>query len=179
MSQAVRKVQVPFGDAPTLAYRTVRHADQSITVEWLGRSECAAADIAAGRNEPGQQSALRDAMYVLYSVLAEGGVPASEVIRAAKAAGISERTLKRAKHALRVQSKKRGSGRDSCWFWYLPEDEHLYRPLKDKDLDELLDRLIYGDVGLAPPQRKEQNRNPSPEDDDHRGDDGDAGRPMR
>jgi hypothetical protein len=43
----------------------------------------------------------------------------------------------------------------------LPEDDTLLRPLKNKDLGELIDRLIYGDSDLAPclgnyrPRKKE------------------------
>ena len=119
---------------------------------------------------------LREAMYVLYSLLADGGVLANEVIRQAKTNGISERTLKRAKKYLRVESAKKGSGLGSRWFWHLADDEELIRPLKEKDIGELIDRMIYGDNDLAPPQfrRKHSGKAPRP-DQNHPGDNGDGG----
>jgi hypothetical protein len=50
---------------------------------------------------------------------------------------------------LQVESRKKGSGYGSRWFWNLPENEDLLRPLKSKDIGELMDRLIYGDSDMA------------------------------
>ncbi len=40
---------------------------------------------------------------------------------AAKAAGISEKTLRRARLGLRVESVKQGYGLQARWLWRLPE----------------------------------------------------------
>jgi hypothetical protein len=138
-----------MADANSISFRTIKRPDEAITVEWLEESRYSANEINAAENQADAHTSLREAMYVLYSLLAEGSLPACMVIQLAKKAGIAERTLQRAKKELRVRSLKKGSGFDSHWFWVLPEDESLLRPLKDKDLGELMDRLIYGDEDMA------------------------------
>ena len=55
-----------------------------------------------------------------------GPRPATEIEKEAKAAGVSWRTLARAKRALQVEAKQRaiasvdGQGKASGWFWSLP-----------------------------------------------------------
>jgi hypothetical protein len=152
-----------LADAASLSFQTVKHLDGEITVEWLGESQYSADDINEADNSTSEYTALQEAMYVLYAILSEGSVPASDVIRIAKKAGVSERTLKRAKRSLRIKSIKKGSSYDSRWFWMLPEDDTLLQPLKEKDLGELIDRLIYGDSDLAPrlsnyPVRKKEGK---------------------
>jgi hypothetical protein len=128
--------------ALSLVYRTVPK-DAGVVIEWLGESTHTARDLAdSGRAE---HSALAEAAYVLYSILAEGPVWAREVIRLAGKAGIAKRSLDRAKLLLGVKSRKRGSGRGSRWVWELPDDEARLRPFKDRDVEDLMDRLIYGD----------------------------------
>jgi len=83
--------------------------------------------------------------------LAEGPVLVRQVQRQAQDAGIALRTLRRAKEALRVESKRKGYGRGSKIFWVLPKDEKLIAQFRERDLDELADKLCYGptDVDLA------------------------------
>jgi hypothetical protein len=138
-----------MADASSLAFQTVKQPDGAITIEWLGASQYSANDINAAASLAEEYPILREAMYVLYAILSEGSIPAIDVIRLAKHAGICERTLKRAKRVLQVESRKKGSGYGSRWFWKLPENEELLRPLKNKDMGELMDRLIYGDSDMA------------------------------
>jgi hypothetical protein len=138
-----------MADAASLTYRTIKNHNGAITIEWLGDSQYSADDINAVECQANEHSVLREAMYVLYSILSEGSLPARVVIQSAKNAGIAERTLKRAKQELRVKSLKKGSGHGSLWFWCLPDDESLIRPLLNKDIGELMDRLIYGDEDVA------------------------------
>ena len=160
-----------LADAPSLAYRTIKHPDDTITVEWLGPSKYSAADITAAEAKADEHSVLREAMSVLYSILAKGPIPANEVVRLARQAAISERTLKRAKRDLRVRSWKQGSGRGSRWFWQLPNDEDLLRPFA---LDELMDELIYGGADVVPPDDNiQRDNNTGHRDNDHHGDEGD------
>ncbi len=159
-----------LADAESLCYRTIKHSDASIAVEWLGSSKFSAADITAAEAKAEEQTALREAMQVLYSILADGGVSANEVVRVARAACVTERTLKRAKKELRVKSTKKGSGQGSEWFWSLPDDEDFLRPFKDKDIGELIDRLIHGDNDLAPQCEKKHGRNTPGPSQDHKGD---------
>jgi hypothetical protein len=57
-------------------------------------------------------------MEFLKQELAEGPVPSRELLKKAKAEGISEKTLYRAKSSLGVVSKKEGRER---WVWTFPE----------------------------------------------------------
>jgi hypothetical protein len=154
--------------AVSLSYRTVKEGDD-IVIEWLGVSPRTAAELvqAAGWD----RSALHEAMYVLYSILADGPVPARDAIGLAEKAGVSKHTLDRAKKALGVVSRKRGSGVGSSWSWALPDDEAVVRPFKERDLDELMDRLLHDD---DPPLPGDEWKGGPPEDDG----DGDGGSPL-
>ena len=63
-------------------------------------------------------SALDEAQEFLRLQLADAPVPADVIKRLAQAAGIARATLRRAKHALGVLSKK--SGMEGHWMWRLP-----------------------------------------------------------
>jgi len=56
-----------------------------------------------------------------------GGHPVAQLLieEAAAKAGISLRTLKRAKRALGVASKRDGFGPGGLWYWTLPEDDTI------------------------------------------------------
>jgi hypothetical protein len=75
---------------------------------------------APGPADPEQRSAMSEAKGFLLEELADGSVAAERVKEDAHGAGVSERTLKRAKRALGVRSEKEG---DDSWSWVLPEGE--------------------------------------------------------
>jgi len=133
-----------LASAPSLLYRTVRRGEAAIAIEWLGETEIVARDLALGATSASEASALREAMYVLYSLLAEGALPANEVARRAAQGRVSGRTLYRAKVALKVRSIKRGSGKGSRWYWRLPDDDRTYRAFKRHDHDRLMEQLCHG-----------------------------------
>jgi putative DNA primase/helicase len=65
--------------------------------------------------------ALKDeAKKFLREILAQGPVPKDEVEEAADGNGISERTLKRAKHELKVVAQKENGKMNGKWTWELP-----------------------------------------------------------
>lgn len=134
--------------ATSLIYRTEKQGDV-IRVEWLGESRRTAQDLlgSTGGHIPSRRS---EAMQVIYSILSEGPVPSNEAIARASKASIHGNTLYRAKADLGVKSRKWGSGRGSWWTWELPKDEELLRPFKEKDLDDLMDRLF--NEGDEPPK---------------------------
>jgi hypothetical protein len=66
-----------------------------------------------------KKSALEEAAEFLREELAEGPVPSKELLKKAKAEGISEKTLRRAKSLLGVESKMQGRER---WVWMLPKE---------------------------------------------------------
>jgi putative DNA primase/helicase len=77
----------------------------------------AMAAAAASRRDRGAEG---EAKVVLRDLLAEGPVDADEVKRAAAAECISERTLNRAKKALKIKSEKEPGKLDGKWQWRLP-----------------------------------------------------------
>jgi hypothetical protein len=101
---------------PALRYRFVSSGHVA-RVEWLG--ECAVtADelLAVKKDKPREHGALQEAMNVLRSILAEGPVLVEQAEEQAAETGVSKGTLRRAKAALGVRSKKNGGS----WLWALP-----------------------------------------------------------
>jgi len=68
----------------------------------------------------GRRTAVDDAIAWLQATLADGSLPAAEVLAMADADGIAEKTLKRAKTRLGVRSWKEGNREEATWFWRLP-----------------------------------------------------------
>ena len=60
-----------------------------------------------------------EAAEFLKSFLADGPVAATEVRRTAKSAGLSGRTLDRAKKLVGVRARREGFGKGSTWMWEL------------------------------------------------------------
>jgi hypothetical protein len=96
----------------------------SVLVNWLGQSEVSAKDLLATPQDHEHADARSEAVEFLNEVLADGPLPAKQVIEEADDAGIAEKTLRRAKKLLDVivyrenmTGEKRGSGR---WLWKLP-----------------------------------------------------------
>lgn len=107
----------PLG--PSVEYEL---GDQTVT--WLGRSELTAADLDARGQRTRGRSALEVAEDFLEELLRSGAKPAAEVVKAARDAGIAERTLERAEKSvgirhLRVNEGGEGRGRGH-WVWSLP-----------------------------------------------------------
>lgn len=90
----------------------------------IGESEVSGAELL---NAPSgeERTARVEASEILREELA-GGLPISAklVARAAKEAGISDRTLERAKRDLGVVAEREGFGPDGEWVWRLPIDRH-------------------------------------------------------
>ena len=110
--------------APSLAYRIVDH-DGAAEIAWEGGSTLTAAQLLAVRavESDEDRGALGEAEDVLREILAHGPVSAKEGRSQAREAGISDRTLNRAKSALGVLAQKVGRPAESGqrWEWTLPE----------------------------------------------------------
>ncbi len=95
----------------------------SVKVRWLGQCEVSAKDLLATPQDREHSDARSEAVEFLEDILAGGPVPSSQVKEEAEEAGISERTLARAKKKLGViafregESGGRGKGQ---WLWKLP-----------------------------------------------------------
>jgi putative DNA primase/helicase len=70
--------------------------------------------------EPDEVTAKGDAGHFLAEILAGGPVESKAVFAEARQAGHSQRTLERAKAALRVEAVRDGSSRPPRWLWRLP-----------------------------------------------------------
>ena len=88
-------------------------------VEWLGASLLSAADLLGVAAQDSKSGAAED---FLRALLASGPVSSSEVEKQAKAAGISPRTVWRAKQRLGVRAHRIGFGSVGVWYWELPDD---------------------------------------------------------
>lgn len=88
---------------------------------WTGEVDISAEDLL--RPEAGQEekTALEEAVEWLQGVLADGPTEARTILKEARQAGIAERTLNRAKAALRVTSQKMGNN----WVWKLATEERF------------------------------------------------------
>jgi AAA domain len=102
---------------PALAYRICGRNGQAV-IEWLGPTTVTAEDAVRGprrRERPGELVAAQ----FLVEELGKGEQPAAELLKRALALGISERTLERAKAALRVESRQVRIGDKRVWAWSL------------------------------------------------------------
>ena len=105
-----------------LAFRikTVRVAsiDRDIPiVKWLHPVDTTSYELLDAKANPGSK-----AKWFLQDVLRIRPLAAEQVKRQARDAGISLRTLERAKKELQVKSKREGwLGEQGAWFWSLPK----------------------------------------------------------
>jgi hypothetical protein len=81
-------------------------------------------------NENKAPRALEDAKNFLHDILVTNGgrAPQAEIEEAAEAEMISDRTLRRAKKALKVQAEKDRSAAEGKWYWVLPADPDIDAP---------------------------------------------------
>ncbi len=96
-------------------------------VTWREAVEGTARDMLAEAEAPpptdddeDESSALDEAKRFLCELLADGEVGAKQVRAAATDAGVSWRTVRRAKEDLRIKPRK--SRQDALWYWSLPDD---------------------------------------------------------
>ena len=96
-------------------------------VEWGKAVEGEARDILAQAEgteaDSGSGGAMGEAMRFLLEVLNDGPVPANDVKGEAETAGISDKTLRRAREALRVNVARDGFGKNGRFVWSLPEPD--------------------------------------------------------
>lgn len=71
-------------------------------------------------NSGSKQNSLAEACAWLEAALADGATDASRLFELASQDGISERTLRRAKDQLGVESNRGGFGPAGGWQWSLP-----------------------------------------------------------
>jgi len=145
-------------DGGGLAYRIEpRGANDHPVVVWEPDAVSVSADdaLAGDRDDAGGRTERDDAADWLRAILADGPRPAREVEREADEAGISRATLRRAKAAIGVQSRKPDF--DGSWKWTLPiQDAHpAPKVLTPERLSALVDgeRLGAADASAAAMER--------------------------
>lgn len=109
--------------APSLVFGLSSTESGAVRVDWKGGSNLDAAALLSAPTDHEERSTLANAQELLREVLADGPETVAELRKQANEAGISWRTVERAKAALGVQamregeSGKRGGG---TWVWALP-----------------------------------------------------------
>lgn len=99
-------------------------------LEWCGTSELTADELSAMQPKK-RQHQRNNAMQWLKDYLHDGPQASQDVIAAAEAVGIAEKTLRRAKEVLGVlASREKGNG---PWYWRLPKFEPWDRYEKEDD----------------------------------------------
>lgn len=106
---------------PALAFKLTEAANGAVVIDWQGEVALSAAELLEVPTGAEDRRAGDEAREWLGSLLLNGPVPAKDVTRQAKADGISEATLRRAKKTLGVRSRRTGFGPGSVVVWTLPE----------------------------------------------------------
>ncbi|MEI8230339.1 MAG: AAA family ATPase [Candidatus Peregrinibacteria bacterium] len=117
---------------------------------WKGESKVTADSLLSPDSTDGGNTALDEAKDFLREALSMQPRRAAEVEREAEDAGISERTLKRAKKDIGTHTYRTG-GRDGCWMWKLPTSakdanipiEEGLAPLESTGTNNLLSPLPF------------------------------------
>lgn len=111
-----------LGPMPPAARYLLCSAGASVRVAWLDEQRLDAAGLQCAAALPEESHAIAEAVAFLKENLRDGAMGAKYVIHDAKIAGISERTLRRAKYKLGVISSvwPYGGGGDDRWQWELP-----------------------------------------------------------
>lgn len=107
---------------PSLRYRMVNCDNAQPRIAWEGVSEHTADSLNAQGSTAEERSELADAEEFLLEALADGPALVSTLLKMARAAGIAERTLRRAKTKLRVKSDK-AKTQDGQWTWKMPPED--------------------------------------------------------
>jgi hypothetical protein len=104
----------------------------------LGESELGHSDLLGSAADEEARSALGEAIDFLRDELTAGPRAAKATRKAATDAGISARTLDRAKNTLSVTSKREGGfAGEGQWLWFLPNDGEPTADLADSQVDVL------------------------------------------
>ena len=124
------------GEKPPALIYGITQGD-SATIEWLGEGEEPITADAALHPEEADTPGIFRAMGWLRTILRDGPRLASEVILEATAAGISERTLERAKRQAGIQSHYRRVEEERSWIWASPD----YKDEATLEMERLLEPL--------------------------------------
>lgn len=120
----------------SLAYSIETAANGAARIEYRGVADMSAADLLKAPVDEEERTAIDDAKDFIREALNGRNMAAGQMFRDARAAGIADKTLKRAKAQLRVKSRKDGAE----WVWLALEgqgDTQRGRSGTDDPLDPL------------------------------------------
>ena len=89
-------------------------------VEWQGSSKYTADELVSRAEPPEDRAGVHEATDFLRTLLCGGPLSAERCLREARAASISEKTLRRAKLQMQVRSIRENHGPTGRWLWILP-----------------------------------------------------------
>jgi hypothetical protein len=104
----------------SLRFRLEPATGEVCRVVWCGPCQHDADGLIRSAEPSIDRACLHEAMLFLQDLLAAGPLPADECLRNARAAGLSEKTLRRAKTYLHIHSLRESQGHTGRWLWALP-----------------------------------------------------------
>jgi hypothetical protein len=146
-----------------LAYRLVDDEVYGVArVVWDGASTRTANDLVRQRVDEDEAPALAEAVRVPKEILADGPLAAGNIKRMAATAGVAERTLQRARHALGVTARRQGFGPGAHYVWSMPADppQAMAQGTHGKHAMDAMDATCQGVV-----EGDTHGRLPYPDDD--------------
>jgi hypothetical protein len=109
--------------APSLVFGLSSAESGAVRVDWKGESNLDASALLSAPTDHEERSTAQNAQEFLRDILSDGAVPVADIRKQANEAGITWRTVERAKAALGIravregEAGKRGGG---AWVWALP-----------------------------------------------------------
>lgn len=107
---------------PSLSFALDAASNGALRIGWTGPSAHTADSLLAAPRDDEERDAVQEAVDVLRSILI-GRRKVADVKREARGAGVSERSLLRAKAVLGVKSERIGFGPEGEWYWLPPTQE--------------------------------------------------------
>lgn len=119
--RVLASVKSNLGPPPTALVYVLTSCGSVARVTWVGTTSHRADALVAQPGGDGARDKITSAEAFLRGLLADGPVPAQEVKRSARDAGVSWYHVRQAQARLRIEPKKDGFGREAPWVWRLPE----------------------------------------------------------
>jgi hypothetical protein len=140
------------GLQPSLAYRITGADKTTASVEWLGPSPYSADQLLTGRGRAERNPRVAAADF-LKKFLADGPRTSQDIWQAAQKAGLTKRTVQRAKHSLEIRSRRVQVEGRPVSYWLLRGQVLPTENAEDAEFDRMLQDL-----------EKKYPRNPLDED---------------
>jgi hypothetical protein len=104
---------------PSIAFELSTAENGALRVLWGADSSHTAETLLAVPRDEGDRDAVQEAVEALKSILKDGAMPAADVMKEARRAGISDRTIDRAKALAGIRTSREGFGSAGRWVWTL------------------------------------------------------------